>query len=92
MDISDQAAGAARDALGRVQQSVINPVVRLACRVKVSGSHAGWRSGSAHILESDDPRDRQRALGQASFPRLLCMFTSQSLNTSPLTIRVDLDS
>jgi len=150
MDISGPAAGAARSALGRLQQSVINPVVQLAwdlglpipgdallettgrqtglrrrtpvcaglegdtfwliaqrghdadwvrnikanprVRVKISGPHAGWRSGTAHILDSDDPRERQRALGQASFPRLLCMFTSQALNTSPLTIRVDLDS
>ncbi|HUN31949.1 MAG TPA: nitroreductase/quinone reductase family protein [Trebonia sp.] len=150
MDISDQARGAAQQVLGRLQQSVINPVVQRAwelglpipgdallettgrrtgrprrtcvcdgldgdtfwlvaqrghdadwvrnieasprVRVKVSGPHADWRPGTAHILDSDDARERQRALGQESFPRLLCMFTSQALTTSPLTIRVDLDT
>jgi deazaflavin-dependent oxidoreductase (nitroreductase family) len=149
MDISDQAAGAARSVLGHLPQSVINPVVQPAwdlglpipgdallettgrrtglrrhtpvcdglegdtfwliaqrghdadwvrnikanprVRVKVSGPHADWRSGTAHILDSDDPRERQRILSQASFPRLLCMSASKALNTSPLTIRVDLD-
>ena len=61
-------------------------------RVKVSGMHTGWRSGAAHILDDDDPRERQRILSQASFPRRLCMFTSKAQNTNPLTIRVDLDS
>jgi deazaflavin-dependent oxidoreductase (nitroreductase family) len=28
-------------------------------RVKVSEIHAGWRSGTAHILDDDDPRERQ---------------------------------
>jgi len=150
MNISNQAPTAARSVLGRLQQSVINPVVRLAwdlglpipgdallettgrrthlprrtpvcdglegqtfwliaqrgrdadwvrnievdsrVRVKVSEAHARWRSGTAHILDNDDPRERQRILSQASFPRRLCMFTSKALNTNPLTIRVDLDS
>jgi deazaflavin-dependent oxidoreductase (nitroreductase family) len=61
-------------------------------RVKVSGAHAVWRSGTARILDYDDPRERQRILSQASFPVRLCMSTSKALNTSPLTIRVDLDS
>ena len=139
---------AAQSARGRLQQSVINPVVRLAwdlripipgdallettgrrtrlprrtpvcdglegetfwliarqgrdadwvrnieanprVRVKVSGT--GWRSGTAHILDDDDPRERQRILSQASLARRLCMSTSKALNTNPLTIRVDLDS
>jgi deazaflavin-dependent oxidoreductase (nitroreductase family) len=139
---------AAQSVLGRLQQSVINPVVRLAwdlgvpipgdallettgrrthlprrtpgCdglegetlwliaqsgrdaewvrnieanpRVRVSGMQAGWRSGSAHILDDDDPRERQRILSQANPARRLCMSTSKALNTNPLTIRVDLDS
>ena len=150
MNISNQAPAAARSVLGRLQQSVINPIVRLAwdlgipipgdalvettgrrthlprrtpvcdglegetfwliaqrgrdadwvrnieanprVRVKVSGMHTGWQSGAAHILDDDDPRERQRILSQASFPRRLCMFTSKAQNTNPLTIRVDLDS
>jgi deazaflavin-dependent oxidoreductase (nitroreductase family) len=141
---------AAQRVLGRLQQSLINPVVRLAwdlrlaipgdallettgrrtglrrrtpvcdglegetfwlvaqrgrdadwvrnieanprVRVKVSEAHARWRSGTAHIVDDDDPRERQRILSQASLARRLCVSTSKALNTNPLTIRVDLDS
>ena len=150
MNISNQAPAAARSVLGRLQQSVINPVVRLAwdlglpipgdallettgrrtglrrrtpvcdglegetfwliaqrgrdaewvrnievnprVRIKVSGIRTGWRSGTAHILDDDDPRERQRILSQANLARRLCMSTSKTLNTNPLAIRVDLDS
>jgi hypothetical protein len=61
-------------------------------RVKVSGIRTGWRSGTAHILDDDDPEERQRILGRASLARRLCMSTSKALNANPLTIRVDLDS
>ena len=145
---SDVSGGAAaQGVLSRVQQSVINPVVRLAwdlgvpipgdgllettgrrtrlprrtpvCdglegdtfwliarrgrdadwvrniaanpRVRVRVSGKGWRAGTAHILDDDNPRERQRILSQASLARRLCMSTSQALNTNPLTIRVDLD-
>lgn len=149
MNISSQAPAVARSVLGRVQQSVVNPVVRLAwdlrlpipgdallettgrrtglrrrtpvcdglegdtfwliaqrgrdadwvrnieadprVRVKLSGPHADWRAGTAHILDDDDPRERQRILSQASVARRLCMSTSRTLHASPLTIRVDLD-
>jgi deazaflavin-dependent oxidoreductase (nitroreductase family) len=141
---------AAQSVLGRLQQSVINPVVRLAwdlgfpipgdallettgrrthlprrtpvcdglegetfwliaqggrdadwvrnikanprVRGKVSGIHTGWRSGTAHILDDDDPRERQRILSQANLTRRQCVSASKALNTNPLTIRVDLDS
>ena len=149
MNIPDQVRVSARSVLGRLQQSVINPVVRLAwdlgipipgdallettgrrtglrrrtpvcdglegeafwliaqrgrdadwvrnieanprVRVKVSGIHTGWRAGTAHLLDDDDPRERQRILSQANFPRRLCMSTSKAVQTRPLTIRVDLD-
>ena len=149
MNISSQAPAVARTVLGRVQQSVVNPVVRLAwglrlpipgdallettgrrtglrrrtpvcdglegdtfwliaqrgrdadwvrnieadprVRVRLSGPHAGWRAGTAHILDDDDPRERQRVLSHASVARRLCMSTSRALHASPLTIRVDLD-
>jgi len=71
-----------------VRNFEVNPHVR----VKVSGIHAGWRSGTAHILDDDDPRERQRILSQASLARRLCLSTSKAQNTNPLTIRVDLDS
>lgn len=110
--------------LGRLQQSVINPVVRLAwdlgipipgdallettgrrtglprrtavcdgldgetfwlvaqrgrsagwvrnieadprVRVRVSGLRTGWRAGTAHILDGDDPQERRRILARAN--------------------------
>jgi deazaflavin-dependent oxidoreductase (nitroreductase family) len=149
MNISNRTPVAVRSVLGRLQQSVINPVVRRAwdlglpipgdallettgrrtgmrrrtpvcdglegetfwliaqrghdadwvrnieanprVRVKVSGLRAGWRTGTAQILDDDDPRERQRILSQANFPRRLCMSTSKAVQTNPLTIRVDLD-
>jgi deazaflavin-dependent oxidoreductase (nitroreductase family) len=61
-------------------------------RVKVSGPHAAWRAGTARILDDDDPAERARILSQSSLPRRWCLSTSQAAATSPLTVRVDLDS
>jgi deazaflavin-dependent oxidoreductase (nitroreductase family) len=61
-------------------------------RVKVSGLRSRWRSGTAHILDNDDPRERQRILGESSLARRLCALTTQALTTSALTVRIDLDS
>jgi deazaflavin-dependent oxidoreductase (nitroreductase family) len=60
-------------------------------RVKVSGLHAGWRTGTAHILDSDDPSERLRILGRANLARRLCHYTSKAVATRPVTVRVDLD-
>jgi deazaflavin-dependent oxidoreductase (nitroreductase family) len=67
-----------------------NPRVRV--RVRVSGLHAQWRTGTAHILDGDDPRERQRVLGRANLARRLCVCTSWAVTTSPLTVRIDLDA
>lgn len=135
--------------LGRLQQSVINPVVRLAwdlnipipgdallettgwhtglprrtavcdgldgetfwlvaqrgrsaawvrnieadprVRVRISGMRTGWRAGTAHILDGDDPQERRRILARANPARRLCMCTTKALDTNPLTVRIDLD-
>jgi deazaflavin-dependent oxidoreductase (nitroreductase family) len=50
-----------------------------------------WRSGTAYILDDDDPDARQRILGRGSPWRRLCLSASAALATSPLTIRIDLD-
>jgi deazaflavin-dependent oxidoreductase (nitroreductase family) len=45
-----------------------------------------WRTGTAHLMPEDDPRERQRLLGHrlnASFVRLM--------GTELMTVRVDLD-
>ena len=62
-------------------------------RVKVrSGWRTSWRSGTAHVLDDDDPRERQRILGRGNAARWLCVSTSGAMGTSPLTVRIDLDS
>jgi deazaflavin-dependent oxidoreductase (nitroreductase family) len=64
-----------------------NPSVR----VKVSGFRSAWRAGTAHVVDGDDPRERRRILGRANVARRLCICTSQVADTSPLTVRIDLD-
>jgi deazaflavin-dependent oxidoreductase (nitroreductase family) len=66
-----------------------NPRVRVKVR---TGSDAGWRAGMASILDDDDPCERQRLLGQGDLMRCLCVRTSAALGTSPLTVRIDLDT
>jgi hypothetical protein len=73
---------------GWVQNIEANPRVR----VRVSGLRTGWRAGTAHILDSDDPRKRQRILARANPARRLCICTTKALNTTPLTVRIDLDT
>ena len=51
-------------------------------RVFVGGS---WRSGTAHVLPDDDPRERQRQL-----PRLNTRVV-RLMGTDLLTVRIDLD-
>jgi deazaflavin-dependent oxidoreductase (nitroreductase family) len=65
-----------------------NPRVRVKVR---SGWRTRWWSGTAHILDDDDPRERQRILGQGNPARRLCHSTSGAMGTSLLTIRIDLD-
>jgi deazaflavin-dependent oxidoreductase (nitroreductase family) len=62
-------------------------------RVKVrTGCRGAWRRGTAHILDDDDPRERQRNLSQGNLARRLCICTSAAVATNLLTVRVDLDS
>ena len=61
-------------------------------RVKGSLSRTGWRAGTAHILDDDDPGERLRILSRGNRWRRLCLQTSaSSIGTSPLTLRIDLD-
>jgi len=60
-------------------------------RVKVSGPGATWRAGTAHIVPGDDPRERRRLLGEVNLARRFCQCTAGAVDTSPLTVRVDLD-
>jgi deazaflavin-dependent oxidoreductase (nitroreductase family) len=62
-------------------------------RVRVNGSlsRTGWRTGTAHILDDDDPQERVRILGLANRWRRLCLQASTAVAPNPLTVRVDLD-
>jgi deazaflavin-dependent oxidoreductase (nitroreductase family) len=66
-----------------------NPRVRVRIR---TGSGLGWRAGTAHILDEDDPRERQRLIGRGDLMRRLCVCASGAMGTSPLTVRIDLDT
>ncbi len=71
-----------------VRNIAANPRVRVKFR---SGSGVGWRAGTAHVLDEDDPRERQRLLAQANLARRWCVRASAAMGTSPLTVRIDLD-
>jgi hypothetical protein len=71
-----------------VRNIAANPRVRVKFR---SGSGVGWRAGTAHILDQDDPLERQRLLAQAGLARRACVRASAAMGTSPLTVRIDLD-
>jgi deazaflavin-dependent oxidoreductase (nitroreductase family) len=66
-----------------------NPRVRVRFRTR---SGVGWRSGTAHILDDDDPRERQRRLRQGNLARRLCFSASAAMGTDSLTVRIDLDN
>jgi deazaflavin-dependent oxidoreductase (nitroreductase family) len=70
-----------------VQNIQANPRVR----VKGSLSRSGWRAGTAHVLDDDDPEERVRTLSRTNRWRRLCLQASSAMGTSPLTVRVDLD-
>ena len=57
-----------------VRSIAANPRVRVKFR---SGSGVGWRAGTAHILDDDDPRERQRLLAQANLTRRWCVRARQ---------------
>jgi deazaflavin-dependent oxidoreductase (nitroreductase family) len=65
-----------------------DPRVRVELR---SRRPAASRWGTAHILDGDDPLERQRILGRGKPWRRLCLSTSAALATDPVTVRIDLD-
>ena len=68
--------------------------IRESARVRIkprSRRPAAWRTGTAHLLEGDDPHERRRTLGRGRPWRRLCLSTSAALAVEPLTVRIDLD-
>jgi hypothetical protein len=45
-----------------------------------------WRTGTAHLLADDDPRERQRRIGNRLNGAVV-----RTMGTELLTIRIDLD-
>ena len=66
-----------------------NPRVRVRVR---SRSGLGWRTGTAHIVDDDDPRERWQRIGEGNLARRLCVSASAAMGTDPLTVRIDLDT
>jgi len=77
---------------GRRADYVRNIEVNPRVRVKTSGGpDREWRTGTSHILDDDDPRERQRIVGRSNLGRELCIAASGAMSTRLLTIRIDLD-
>src|SRR3954453_1135360 len=75
---------------GRDADWVRNIEVNPRVRIRLSGLGARWRTGTAQILDEDDPQERRRILGRGHPARRLCSRTSAAMTTSPLTVRIDL--
>jgi len=71
-----------------VRNLIANPRVRVRVR---AGWRTRWRTGTAHVLEDDDPRERQRRISRGHPMRMLNAFVVRTLGTELLTIRIDLD-
>lgn len=58
---------------------------------KAALSRTGWRTGTARILDDDDPQERMRILSRGNRWRRLCLQASTAIATDPVTVRIDLD-
>jgi deazaflavin-dependent oxidoreductase (nitroreductase family) len=72
---------------GRRSAYVRNIEAQPRVRVRVGGR---WRTGTAHLLPHDDPRERQRLLARRRAARLNAVLV-RTWGTDLLTVRVDLD-
>lgn len=61
-----------------------NPKVR----VRIRGR---WHTGTADVMHSDDPQQRQRQLGEKSLAARFNAVVVRSCGTDLLTVRIDLD-
>ncbi len=78
---------------GRRSDYVRNIQANPRVRVKVRrGARTEWLAGTAHIVDADDPRERQRIIARGNLWRRICVQASGAMSTSLLTLRIDLDS
>jgi deazaflavin-dependent oxidoreductase (nitroreductase family) len=73
---------------GYVRNIERNPRVRLKVR---NGLRWRWRTGTAHLLPGDDPRERQRWLASARPGSSSNSALVRLMGTQLLTVRIDLD-
>jgi deazaflavin-dependent oxidoreductase (nitroreductase family) len=66
-----------------------DPRVRVQVR---DGWRTRWLTGTAQLVEDDNPRERQRELARTSLNRRLNAFVVRSMGTDLATVRIDLDS
>jgi hypothetical protein len=61
-----------------------------------SGLRTRWFTGTAHILDDDDPKTRLQLLLGGNVARALCLRAASAIVADPdaaqVTVRVDLDS
>lgn len=74
---------------GYIRNIEANPRVRIKVR---DGLRARWYAGTAHILASDDPRERQRWLSQHVRGASRNAAAVRFFGTELLTVRLDLDA
>jgi deazaflavin-dependent oxidoreductase (nitroreductase family) len=74
---------------GYVRNLALDPRVRVKAR---RGLRYVWRSGTARVLDDDDPRARQRELGRGHPIRVITAWAVRNMGTELLTIRIDLDA
>jgi deazaflavin-dependent oxidoreductase (nitroreductase family) len=67
-----------------VRNLIAEPRVRVRLR-------SGWLTGTAQVVEGDDPRERQRMLSRGHPMRRLNAFVVRAVGTEHLTVRIDLD-
>lgn len=50
-----------------------------------------WRTGTAHLVPEDDPRQRLREMSRRSPGLMLNSLAVRMMQTDPMTVRIDLD-
>ena len=73
---------------GYVRNLERNPRVRVKVR---DGLLPRWREGTARTMPDDDPRERQRLLGEGHPLRAMNAGSVRTFGTELLTVRIDLD-
>jgi deazaflavin-dependent oxidoreductase (nitroreductase family) len=78
---------------GRKASYVRNIEANPRVRVKIQSGFlcSRWRTGTAHLLDDDDPRERQRLLASGDLGRRLNAMVVRATGTDLLTVRIDLE-